>query len=65
MKFYDAYNLMLKGKRIKRKDFAGYWYLNAVTGKLTIHLAAGEEITIGDLGLTIQNSLAEDWEEVK
>ena len=61
MKFADAYMQMLKGKKITRPCFKGYWYINGTTGKFHIHLASGEEITEGDLSLTVQNTLAEDW----
>ena len=61
MKFEYAYSEMLKGKKIKRPCFKGYWYVDGITGKLTIHLANGSEITEGDLGLTVTNVLAEDW----
>lgn len=65
MKFSEAYLEMLKGKKIKRPCFKGYWYINGVTGKLTIHLADGTEITEGELWLTAQNCVAEDWEVMK
>lgn len=62
MKFEQAYIEMLKGKKVKRPDFKGYWFIDAVSGKLTIHLANGKEIDTGDLDLTARNILAEDWE---
>ena len=65
MKFNEAYVAMLKGKKIKRPCFKGYWYINGVNGKLTIRLADGTEITEGELWLTVQNTLAEDWEVMK
>lgn len=65
MKFFDAYNQMLKGKKIKRPCFKGHWYLDGTTGDLVIQLATGESITDGKLGLTVQNTLAEDWIVVK
>lgn len=61
MKFIEAYNEMLKGNKITRPCFKGYWYINGVTGELTIHLANGDEIVEGTLTLTVQNTLAEDW----
>ena len=61
MKFNEAYLEMLKGKKIKRPGFQGYWFIDNVTGKVVIHLANGEEITKGNLTLTITNCLAEDW----
>lgn len=65
MKFSEAYLEMLKGKKIKRPCFKGYWYIDGVLGKLVIHLASDEEIIEGDLNLTVQNCMAEDWEVVK
>lgn len=62
MKFEQAYIEMLKGKKVKRLAFNGYWYIDGVTGKLAIHLATGENIYSGDLDLTVRNILAEDWE---
>ena len=61
MQFKEAYLEMLKGKKIKRPSFKGYWYMDGQTGKLVIHLASGEEITKGDLSLTAKNCIAEDW----
>ena len=61
MLFKEAYAEMLKGKKIKRPCFQDYWYINGVSGKLVIHLASGEEITKGNLTLTVQNCMAEDW----
>ena len=61
MKFSDAYLAMLKGRKIKRPCFEGYWYIDGVTGDFIIHLANGEEIKEGKLGLTVANCLAEDW----
>lgn len=62
MKFEQAYIEMLKGRKVKRPAFKGYWFIDAVTGKLLIHLASGEEIDTGDLDITARNVLAEDWE---
>lgn len=61
MKFGQAYVEMLKGKRITRPYFEGWWYINGVTGKFTIHLQNGDEITEGNLGHMISNVIAEDW----
>lgn len=61
MSFKDAYMFMLQGKRITRPCFKGHWYIDGVSGKLTIHMGNGEEITQGDLGHTLINSMAEDW----
>lgn len=64
MKFENIYMEMLKGKKVRRPAFKGYWFINAVTGKLTVYLASGEEIDVGDLDLTVRNVLAEDWEVI-
>ena len=62
MKFEYAYLEMLKGNKITRPCFKGYWYIDGVDGKVKIHLADGKVIHKGDLTLTIQNTLAEDWD---
>ena len=61
MKFKDAYIKMLEGDKIQRPGFKGYWFIDSVSGKLIIKLANGNEIKEGDLSLTVQNTLAEDW----
>lgn len=61
MDFKEAYLRLLAGAKIKRPDWSGYWFMNSVTGKLTIKLANGNLITEGDLTLTVANTLAEDW----
>lgn len=63
MDFKKAYNLMLEGKRISRPCFKGYWYIDGVTGEFKIHLKDGDEITEGNLGHTVLNTLATDWDE--
>ena len=65
MKFENSYIEMLKGKKIKRPAFKGYWFIDAVSGRLTIRLASGEEIDSGDFDLTVRNVLAEDWEVIE
>lgn len=65
MKFKEAYLKMLEGKKIKRPCFQGYWYIDGVSGNLTIHLANDTEITKGNLSLTVKNCMAEDWEVVE
>lgn len=63
MNFKEAYDLMLTGKKITRPCFKGYWYIDGVSGDFKIHLADGKEISDGNLGLTIMNTLANDWED--
>lgn len=62
MTFSEAYKEMLKGKKIKRKGFKGYWFLNPETGVFTINLPNGKNIIYGKLGLLIQNITQSDWE---
>lgn len=64
MKFQNAYVEMLKGNKIARPCFKGYWYIDGKDGDVVIHLANGTEIKEGNLSLTIQNTLAEDWDIV-
>ena len=65
MTFKEAYQKMLEGKKIARPCFKGYWFIDGVTNKLTIHLASGEEITEGALDHAVRNSLAYDWQVVE
>lgn len=65
MEFIFAYTEMLQGKKVARPCFKGYWYIDGVTNKLTIHMASGEEITEGCLDHTVKNTLADDWEIVE
>ena len=62
MKFRDAWKMMKAGLKVRGKGWKGYWFIDQSTFKLTIHLSNGKEITEGDLGLTISNTLANDWE---
>lgn len=60
--FEEAYRRMLKGQKVRRIEWKGYWYLDNVTGELVIHTANGKDITSGSFTtLTIQNTLAQDW----
>lgn len=61
MKFNEAYAEMMKGKKIARPAFKGYWFIDPENGKFSIHLANEKNITYGQLELTIKNCLAEDW----
>lgn len=63
MLFANAYNEMLKGNKIARAGWKGYWYINSQTGELVIHKTSGEELvnTSDNLKQTIENTLAEDW----
>lgn len=61
MKYNEAYAEMIKGKKITRPGFNGYWFIDPVKGKLNIHLASGKNITYGQLDLVAKFCLAEDW----
>lgn len=67
MKFSEAYQIMLKGGRVRRAGWTGFWYINSVTGELVIRKANGEELVndTDNLRLTVDNTLAEDWQEAK
>lgn len=67
MKFIEAYNEMLKGKKIKRPSMRGYWYIDSYNGKITIDTKEGNDIIAfidGDLTTTIINTLSEDWQVI-
>ena len=60
--FKEAYFKMFEGKKIKRKEWRGYWMINSITGILEIHNGDGSIITGTDnLMLTIGQTIAEDW----
>lgn len=68
MEFKQAAKLAKKGKKIRRKGWSGYWYLEAVDvlhQVWVIHLANGKDLHGGFNSETINNTLANDWEEVK
>lgn len=64
MTFTEAYAKMLLGNKIKRPSFKGYWFINQETGQFMIHLDDGKEIKYGQLGITVSNCAANDWEIV-
>lgn len=63
MTFTEAYNEMLKGNKIARAGWKGYWNIDSQTGELLIHKADGQELvnTSDNLKQTLENTLAEDW----
>ena len=65
MKFEQAYLQMLKGKKVARPCFEGYWCIEGYKGKLNIHTREGKTLETGELDLTVKNCLAEDWEVIK
>lgn len=64
MPFAEAYKHMQDGKRIRRPNFKGYWYLSPETGALIINIGDGKDIKYGNLDVTVKNCLANDWEIV-
>ena len=65
MSFPEAFKELLAGKRIRRKNFKGYWFQDPESGLCMIHLENGKEISYGKLDLTIRNCAASDWEVVE
>lgn len=63
MNFKDDYFKMLEGKKVKRKDWQGFWKINAQTGKIEIHSKQGKVEEL-DLNLTITSTFAKDFEIV-
>lgn len=62
MNFKQAYQEMLKGKKIKRPGWGGYWFIE--DGKVKIRLKTGLIIENNFNPETIPNTVAEDWEVV-
>lgn len=63
MNFRDAYKEMLKGKKVRRHAWKGYWFIE--DNKIKIHLKDGNTIFDNFTQETITNTLQEDWEVVK
>lgn len=63
MNFKEAYKLMEEGKKIRRKGWGGYWFLN--DGIVNIRLKDGCIKTDNFTQETIPNTLADDWEVVE
>ena len=67
MTFVEAAIIANDGKKIRRHNWKGYWYLKE--GRMfnkywVIRLANGKEISKGFNNATIFNCLANDWEIV-
>lgn len=62
MNFKQAYQEMLKGKKIKRPGWGGYWFIE--DGKVKIKLKTGEILENNFNEETIPNTVADDWEVV-
>ena len=63
MNFKEAYQKMLEGKKVRRKDWLGYWFIE--DGKVKIYLKDGNIKFNNFTQETIANTLADDWEVVE
>lgn len=63
MNFKEAYKLMKDGKKVRRKGWIGYWFIE--DEKVKIHLKDGNIKFNNFTQETIANTLAEDWEIVE
>ena len=63
MNFKEAYEKMREGKKVRRKDWLGYWFIE--DGKVKIYLKDGNIKFNNFTQETIANTLAEDWEIVE
>ena len=63
MNFREAYKEMLKGKKVRRHAWKGYWFIE--DNKIKIHLKDGNTIFDNFAQETITNTLQEDWEVVE
>lgn len=59
--FRKAFDEMLKGKKIARPSFEGFWYIDSFDGKMKIHDRFGNTLEKVDMTITLVNTLAEDW----
>lgn len=63
MNFKEAYKEMLKGKKVRRPGWGGYWFIE--DDKIKIHLKDGNTIFDNFTQETMTNTLEEDWEVVE
>lgn len=63
MNFKEAYKAMQEGKKVRRKEWKGYWFIE--DDKVKIQLKDGNIKFNNFTQETIANTLAEDWEIVK
>ena len=63
MNFKKAYEEMLKGKKVRRPGWGGYWFIK--DNKIKIRLKDGNIKFNAFTQETITNTLAEDWEVVE
>lgn len=62
--FRKAFDEMLKGKKISRPCFKGYWFMDHES-KVVIHDRHDNELKEGDITNTVTNTLANDWEVIE
>ena len=63
MTFKEAYKEMLKGQKVRRHAWKGYWFIE--DNKIKIHLKDGNTIFDNFTQEIITNTLQEDWEVVE
>ena len=63
MNFKEAYKAMQEGKKVRRKGWIGYWFIE--DEKVKIHLKDGNIKFNNFTQETIANTLEEDWEVVE
>ena len=63
MNFKEAYEEMREGKKVRRKDWLGYWFIE--DEKVKIYLKDGNIKFNNFTQETIANTLADDWEVVE
>lgn len=64
MSFSGAIFALMRGHKIKRHHWTGYWYKND-DGEVIIHMHTGEEINLKatkDMIYTLSNCACDDWE---
>ena len=65
MNFREAYKEMLKGQKVRRHAWKGYWFIDSKDNKFKIKLAGGEIKENKFTQETIKNTAANDWEIVE
>ena len=64
MNFASAMFSMMCGKKVKRKHWRGYWYMNR-NNEIIIHEQSGKELNIREtenIVFTLSNISCDDWE---
>lgn len=65
MKFKEAFDKMMKGEAVKRRDWIGYWIFDHDRETIVMHCNNGRVMDIRetqDVIFTVSNMLADDWE---